>query len=230
MSTIWYTWGDVFTASLQDLWIGFVQFAPKLILAIIFFIIGWVLGNLVAKAFENVISTLKLDKLFASLGMEDMLSKMGVKLNVGYFVGQIIKWFIIISFLLPSLSLLGLSDVSVFLKEDVLSFLPRVIIAAFILIIATIVSEAISRSVMAGAKAMNLRSANMLGSVAKYAIWIFAFIIALGQLGVAPAYMQIMFAGIIGMFAVAGALAFGLGGKDAAARMIEKVGNETRHQ
>lgn len=230
MNNIWITWGDVFNASLQDLWWGFVHFAPKLILAIIFFIIGWVLSGLVAKAFENVLSALKIDKLFASIGMDDMLKKMGMNLNSGYFIGQLVKWFIIIAFLVPSLSLMGLDSVSSFLREDVLMFLPRVIVAAFILIIATVVAEAISKSIVAGSKAMNLRSANMLGTIARYAVWVFAFIIALGQLGVAPAYMQIMFAGIIGMFAVAGAIAFGIGGKDAAARFIERLSQDTRHQ
>jgi hypothetical protein len=77
---------------------------------------------------------------------------------------------------------------------------------------------------------MSLRSANMLGAISRYAIWVFAFIIAFGQLGVAPAYMQILFAGIIGMFAVAGALAFGLGGKDAAAKVLSKLGEDMSHK
>ena len=142
-----------------------------------------------------------------------------------------IKWFIIIVFLLPSLNLVGLTYISSFLKDDVLTFLPRVIVAVFILIIASVVADALSKTVVAGAKGMNLHSANMIGTVTKYAIWVFAFIIALGQLGVATAYMQILFTGIIGMFAIAGALAFGLGGKDAASRFISKVGDEVaRHQ
>lgn len=228
-TSVWSMLGGSFSDSLTQLWFGFIQFAPKLILAIIFFIIGWVLGGLVSKAFENVVSSLKIDKLLASVGMEEMFTRMGMKLNFGYFIGQIVKWFIIIAFLLPSLSLMGLSDVSAFLKTDVLAFLPHVIIAALILVIATVVAGAISKSVIAGAKAMNLNSANMLGSIAKYAVWVFAFIIALGQLGVAAAYMQIMFAGIIGMLAIAGALAFGLGGKEAAARLLEKLGRESSH-
>ena len=76
---------------------------------------------------------------------------------------------------------------------------------------------------------MNLRSANMLGGITKYAIWVFAFIIALGQLGVAAAYMQILFTGIIAMLALAGALAFGLGAKDAASRLISKIGEDVSH-
>jgi len=231
MNNIWFTWGDVFNASLQDLWWGFMQFAPKLIVAIVFFIIGWVLGSLIAKGFEQVFSALKVDKLFESIKAENFFRKAGMNLNTGYFVGQLIKWFIIIVFLLPSLNLVGLTYISSFLKDDVLTFLPRVIVAVFILIIASVVADALSKTVVAGAKGMNLHSANMIGTVTKYAIWVFAFIIALGQLGVATAYMQILFTGIIGMFAIAGALAFGLGGKDAASRFISKVGDEVaRHQ
>ena len=156
--------------------------------------------------------------------------KAGIKLNSGYFIGEIVKWFIIIIFLLPSLSLLGLDYISSFLKDDVLTFLPRVFVAAFILIIATIVSEALSKTIVASAKAMNVGSANMLGTIAKYAVWVFSLIVAFGELGIAPAYMQILFTGIIGMFAIAGALAFGLGGKDAAARVLSKLGDEMSHK
>lgn len=230
MNNIWITWGDVFNASLQDLWWGFIQFVPKLIVAVILFIIGWVLGNLIAKAFEHVIGALKIDKLFQSVKADDLFRRAGMNLNTGYFIGQVMKWFVIIVFLLPSLNLVGLDYISAFLKDDVLGFLPRVIVAALILIIATIVADALARGINASARALGLRSANMLGTIAKYAVWVFAFIIAFGQLGVAPAYMQILFAGIIGMLAVAGALAFGLGAKDAAGRFISKMGEDMSHR
>jgi hypothetical protein len=228
MNNIWVTWGEVFNSSLRELWWSFIQFAPRLIIAIILFIIGWVLGSLIAKAFEQVFISLKIDKLFQSVGADGFFRKAGMTLNSGYFVGQVMKWFVIIIFLLPSLALVGLESIGTFLKEDVLAYLPRVIVAAFILIIATVVADALARAISAGARSMNLRSANMLGTIAKYAVWVFAFIIALGQLGVAPAYMQILFSGIIAMFALAGALAFGLGAKDHASRMISKIGEEIK--
>ena len=230
MNNIWLTWGDVFNASLQNLWWGFIQFAPKLILAIIFFVIGWALGSLIAKAFEQVFSALKIDGLLRSLGIENFFRKAGMGLNSGRFVGEVVKWFVIVIFLLPSLNLVGLDYIASFLKDDVLGFLPKVIVAVFVLIIATIVADFLSKTVVAGSKAMNLTSAHMLGSLVKYVIWVFAFIIALGQLGIAEGYMNTLFAGIIGMFAVAGALAFGLGGKDAAARLISKLGEEMSHR
>ena len=220
------TWGDVFNASLQNLWWGFIQFTPKLVLAIIFFVIGWALGSLVSKAFEHVFTALKIDNLFHSIGVDGFFRKAGMNLNSGYFVGQVLKWFVIIVFLLPSLNLIGLDYVAYFLKDDVLGFLPRVLVAAFVLIIATIVADFLSKTVMAGSRAMNLRSTNMLGSLVKYTVWVFAFIIALGQLGVAEGYMNTLFAGIVGMLALSGALAFGLGGKDAAGRLLSKIGDE----
>ncbi|MFA6301065.1 MAG: hypothetical protein WC609_01805 [Candidatus Paceibacterota bacterium] len=220
------TWGTVFNASFQSLWWGFVQFAPKLIVAIIFFIIGWILGSLVAKAIEQVFASLKIDVLFRSIGAENFFRKAGMNLNSGYFVGQLVRWFLIIVFLLPSLNLVGLTEVSSFLTNGVLLFLPQVVIAAFVLIIAAFVSEGLQKAVVATAKSMNLRSAHMFGAVAKYAVWIFAIIIALGKLGLGD-YMSVLFTGIVAMLALAGALAFGLGAKDHAARFLSKISEES---
>jgi len=230
MSNIWLTWGDVFNASLQELWWGFIQFVPKLLIAVVFFAIGWVLGAIIARALEQVFNALKVDNLLKSIGIDGFFRKAGMNLNSGYFVGQVVKWFVIVVFLIPSLNLVGLDSIKDFLQYDVLGFLSRVVVAALILIIATIVAEALAKTVTASAKTMNLSSANMLGTVAKYAVWVFAFIIALGQLGVADYYMSVLFTGIIAMISVGGALAFGLGGRDAAARFISKVGEEVSHR
>ncbi len=229
MSNIWMTWGDVFNTSLQGLWFGFVQFAPRLILAVVFFIIGWLLGSLISKAIQQVFSSLKIDSLFSSVGADSFFKRAGVNLNSGYFVGEVVRWFVIIVFLLPSLSLVGLTDVSSFLSDGVLGFLPQVVIAAFVLIIAAIVSEGLAKLVLATAKSVNLKSAHMLSMVAKYAIWIFAIIIVLGKLGLGD-YMSILFTGLVAMLALSGALAFGLGGKEAAGRLISKLGEHSTYE
>lgn len=229
MSNIWLTWGDVFNTSLQSLWFGFVQFAPRLVVSVVFFIIGWVLGSLVASAIEQVFSSLKVDSIFKSIGAESFFKKAGVNLDTGHFVGQVVKWFVIVVFLLPSLNLVGLNDVSSFLGNGVLGFLSQVIIAAFVLIIAAVVSDGLSKTVLATAKAMDLRAAGMLATIAKYAVWVFAIIIALGKLGLGD-YMNILFSGIVAMLALAGALAFGLGARDAAGRFISKIGEEITHR
>lgn len=229
MNNIWMTWGDVFNASLQNLWWGFIQFTPKLLIAVVLFAVGWLLGNVVARALEHVFRALKIDSLLRPIGVESFFRKAGMNLNSGYFVGQVVKWFVIIVFLIPSLDLVGLNSIKDFLQNDVLGFLPRVIVAALVLIISTIVAEGLSKTVKASARTMSLTSANMLGTVAKYSVWVFAFIIALGQLGIADYYMSALFTGIIAMVSIGGALAFGLGGRDAAARFISKVNEEVSH-
>jgi hypothetical protein len=225
MNNIWFTWGDVFSQSFQSLWWSFIQFVPRLIVAIVFFVVGWVLGALISKAIEQVFKSLKIDSLFRSVGVENFLKKAGTNLNSGYFVGEVVKWFVIVVFLLPSLALVGLTDVSSFLTDTVLGYLPQVIIAVFVLIIAAIISEALGKTVLATAKAMNLKAANMLGTLTKYAVWVFAIIIALGKLGLGD-YMSILFTGIVAMLALGCAIAFGLGAKDAAGRLIARLGEE----
>ena len=146
------TWGDVFNASLQNLWWGLVQDTPKIVVAIVFFVIGWVLGSVIAKALEQVFGALKIDNLLKSIGVDNFFRKAGMNLDSGRFVGQVAKWFVVIVFLLPSLNLVGLDYIASFLKDDVLGFLPRVIVAALVLIIATIVSEGLSKTITAESK------------------------------------------------------------------------------
>src|SRR3989304_7275772 len=100
------TWGQVFSSSLQAVWLGFINFVPNLIIAIVVFIIGWVLGSVVGRAIAQVVSALKIDKLFQGAGAEEVLNRAGIKLNVGGFIGWIIKWFIIVVFLMTSLEVL----------------------------------------------------------------------------------------------------------------------------
>lgn len=207
-----------------------MQFTPKVVFAIVFFIIGWVLGNILARAIEQIFNSLKIDSIFKTIGADDFFRKAGMNFNSGYFVGQVTKWFVVVVFLLPSLNLLGLDSIKDFLQNDVLGFLPKVIVAAFILIIAALVSEGLQKIVVSTAKTISLSSAQMLGAIAKYAVWVFAFIIALGYLGIAEYYMGVLFTGFVAMLSIGGALAFGLGGRNAAERFISKLSEEVSHK
>jgi small-conductance mechanosensitive channel len=220
------TWGGAFNESLLNLWYGFMSFVPSLLGAVILFIIGWVVGSVIGKAIAQVITALKVDKLFESAGASDLMNRAGLKLNVGGFIGAVVKWFIVVVFLMASLEIMGLTQVNDFLREAVLFYLPKVIIAALVLVIATVISGAMQKLVEASAKAANIRSANMLGSITRYAIWTFAFIIALSELGIATAFMQILFTGLVAALAIAGGLAFGLGGKDAAGRAVDRFSKD----
>ncbi len=219
------SWGEFFNGSLMDLWGGFIHFVPSLLGALILFIIGWVVASVIGKAVAQVLNALKLDKLFESAGASELLNRAGMKLNVGGFIGGVVKWFIIVVFLMASLEIMGLTQVNDFLREAVLFYLPKVIIASLVLVIATVISDTMKKLVQASAQAANVRSANMLGSITRYAIWTFAFIIALSELGIASSFMQILFTGLIAALAIACGLAFGLGGKEAASKAIDRFTN-----
>lgn len=224
------TWGEVFSQSLIGLWGGFISFVPALLGAIILFIIGWAIGAIIGKAITQLVVVLKIDKLFESAGADEFMNRTGFKLSASSFLGAVAKWFIIVVFLMASLQIIGLTQVNDFLREAVLFYLPKVVIASLVLIIATVLADAMRKLVKASAQAAKIRSAHMLGSITLYAIWIFAFIIALSELGIATAFMQILFTGFIAALAIALGLAFGLGGKDAASRAIDKISNDMSHK
>lgn len=225
---IFQSWGEAFTYSLQGIWASFIDFVPRFLFAVIIFIIGWVIGSIIGKAIDQVIGALKIDKALESAGVDGMMQKAGMKLNIGGFIGAVVKWFIIVVFLVASLDILQLTAVTDFLKNDVLVYLPHVIVAALVLVVATVIADFVGKVVGTSAKAAGIRSANFLGTLTRYAIWIFAFIIALSELGIAAGYMQILFTGLVAMLAIAGGLAFGLGGKEAAASAIAHVSDRMK--
>ena len=129
-----------------------------------------VVSSIVAKAFEQVVRAMHVDKALNQAGASQILNRAGLTLDSGYFIGQIMRWFVLIVFLLPSLALVGLGSIGDFLRYDVLGFLPRVIIATIVLIIGTIVASGVGKMILAGAKSMSVSSANMLSNIAKYAV------------------------------------------------------------
>lgn len=217
------TWSEVLTASFQNLWAGVVAFVPNIIVSVVIFVVGWVVGVVLGKWVGQLIHSLKVDKALASLGIDDIVSRAGFRLDSGAFVGALIRWFVILVFLVAALDVLGLSQVNIFLQQVVLGYLPNVIVAALILLVAGVLAEPVQKVVTGSAKAADIGSAELFGGVARWAIWIFALITALNQLGIAGPFLQTLFTGVVAMLALAGGLAFGLGGKEAASRYIEKL-------
>jgi hypothetical protein len=222
------TWTEVLQQSAQDLWLGIVSIVPSLIVALIIFVIGWIIGAVLARIVAQIVGSLKIDNALRSAGFEEAFNRAGFNLNSGGFLGGLVKWFVIIVFLVASLDVLGLSQVNVFLQEVVLLYLPQVIVAVLILLVAAVIAE-LARSVVTGAaKAAKMISANLLGSVAKWSIWIFAVLAALNQLGVATAFVQTLFTGVIVALSLGFGLAFGLGGQQAAASYLDRLRSEVK--
>ena len=214
---------DVVGTSLNGVWSGVIAFLPKFVVALIIFIIGWIVGSILGKVVAQFIKAVKLDNMLKSVGTETVMERAGFHLDSGAFFGTLVKWFFVVVFLMAAVDVLGLSQVNFFLQDVVLSYLPRVIVAAIILAMGAIVAHAMSGIISGGVKAASLPSAKFAGGVAKWAIWVFAILAALSQLGIAGAFAQTLFTGLVAMLAIAGGLAFGLGGKDAASRYLDAL-------
>lgn len=209
--------------SFQDIWSGIASFLPILIIAVVVFVVGLIVANALGRIVEQIVGTLKVDKALESLGVEEVVNKAGLKLNSGSFLGGLVKWFFIVVFLVAAIDVLGLERVNDFLSSTVLNYLPNVIVAVLLLIAGALISGVMQKVVVSSSKAAGIVSAGFLGGITKWSIWIFAFLAALYQLGVVGELIQTLFTGFVGMLAIAGGLAFGLGGKEAAARYIERL-------
>ncbi|HEX5774710.1 MAG TPA: hypothetical protein VFY28_01975, partial [Candidatus Paceibacterota bacterium] len=190
------TWADVLAASFQNLFYGVVAFIPNLLVAVIIFVIGWLVGAGIGRLIAQVISSLRVDQALRAAGVERVLDRAGFTLNSGAFVGLLVKWFFIVVFLVAALDVLGLTEVTIFLRGVVLSYIPQVIVAVLILLAAAVIAEAVQRLVAGAARAANLQAANLLGAVARWSIWIFAILAALDRLGISP-LVQTLFTGVV---------------------------------
>ena len=220
------TWREVLTLSFQNLWVGVVNFVPNLVLALVILVLGWLVGALFGRAIWQVFKSLKVDDALRRAGFESFVRRGGVDLDSGAFVGGLVKWFVIVIFLVAALDVLGLSEVNFFLQDVVLGYLPRVLAAVLVLLVAGVIGDVTGRVVVTAAKTAGVESAHFAGAIAKWAIWIFAILVALSQLGIAAAFSQTLFTGIVIAVSLALGLSFGLGGQEAASRFIEKLRGE----
>jgi small-conductance mechanosensitive channel len=217
------TWGQVLNNSFQSLWTGVIKFIPNLIVALVIFCVGWAIGALVAKGISHFMKLIKFDEALRRAGFEEFFKKSGLNLNSGNFLGALVKYFIIVVFLIASFDVLGLNQVTAFLQQVVIGFLPQLIIAVLILLVGGVVGDVLSRIVVASARTANLTQANFLGVVSKWGVWVFAILVALSQMGIAGAFIQTIFTGLVVAVSLALGLSFGLGGQNAASKAIEKI-------
>lgn len=222
---MWKIWSETLYATFASIGNGVIQFVPRLFVSLIVFIAGWIIGSVLGTLIERFFKSIDFDKFLEGLGLKELLSHADMKLNSGYFIGECVKWFTIIVFLVAALTVLNLTQVGDFLAQ-VLAYLPNLIAAALMLLFGAVIANFLQRTVVASAKTMGLPSAHLVGGLVKWAVWIFTILIALYQIGVASALIQTLFTGVIAAMALAAGLAFGLGGKETAADYLKKLRKE----
>ena len=220
------SWTNVVAASLQNVWLQFASFIPNLIGALIVLIIGLIVAAGLGALVEKIFEALRLDSLLEKLGVKPYFDRAGLRLRGSYFLGRLVYWFIAIAFLLAASDSLGLYALSGFLSS-VLTYLPNVIAAVLIMLAAVVLGNFVRKVVLASVLSAKLHAAHFLGSLTWWAIVIFGFFAALTQLNVAVTIIQSVVTGFIAMLALAGGLAFGLGGREYAAHLVAKLRERT---
>jgi hypothetical protein len=213
---------DSLRMSWDDIWARFVNFVPNFVVAAVILIVGWIIAVALAKLVKQVLVSARIDEIGDKVGMDQASAKTGMKLSISGTIAWLFKWFILIVVFLAAADILELDQISAFLNQ-VLGYIPNVIAAAAILLMGTLVARFLGRLVRHSVQAAGLVSADLLGTVTQWAIMVFAILATLSQLNVARQFVDTLFTGFVVMVAIAGGLAFGLGGKEHASRVLDKI-------
>jgi hypothetical protein len=217
------TYQSTVVNALQVLYDKILGFLPNLVAAIIVLIIGWLLAIFLGKLVLKVLEAIKIDTLANQLGLQNLSDKVGRKLSFSALGGWLIKWFFFLASFVAAADILGLNQVSTFLYDKVLGYAGDVIVAMAILLLGILVANFLGNVVNHTVKAGGLRNASTLGSMTKWAVLIFAIITALSQLQIATTYLEDLYKAIFAMLAIAGGIAFGLGGRDHAKKVLDVI-------
>jgi hypothetical protein len=220
-------WIEITYKALLTLWEEFVDFIPDVIGALIVFGIGWYVAKVVAKIVTKMLQQLRLDQIFEQKGWKEILEKADLKVTISQFIGEISKWILIIVFLLAAVEILGFVQFANFLR-DLINWLPNLVIAVAIFVVAVIVGDILAKIARASVEKIKGGVGRSAEILTRWAVYIFATLAILMQLGIATDLIRILFAGLVAGLAIAFGIAFGLGGKDVATEFLRDLREKIR--
>ncbi len=215
-------WKDALSSSSSNVLDRMVNFLPNLLGAVIVLVVGWLLAVLLEKLLNRVLKLIGLQKLFELVKIEAIVKKAKFKLDTSGIIAAFVKWVILVITFLAAAEVLGLNQVADFFAV-ILGYVPNVIAAVAILLIGAVLAHFLADVVRGATEAGGLAYSSFLSKLTSWAIWIFALLAVFVQLGIAHDLIRTLFTGLVALIALAGGLAFGLGGQDAAKRLISKV-------
>lgn len=215
------------TGSFQALWDGTLSILPGIVIGIVLLIVGYIIAVILGKVVGKVIDVIRLNDLLTTAGVMGFFQKAGIKLNIDRVFEEVVKWFVIVVFLISAANAFQLPQVVEFLKQ-VLNYIPNVIIAVLITIAGVLIANFIATLAHGTSKATKTGHPGLVAAIIRYAVIIFTIIAALGQLKIGETILA-SFSNSLGL-ALAGAfgLAFGLGGKDLAADLLKQIKSEIK--
>ena len=214
-------WGDAMMASLTGAMALFFAAIPKIIGFAIILIVGWFLATLIARAVGHILRAIHFNNLARRSGISGFVQRMGLETDASGFVAEVVKWFIRLIALVVAFDALGLPAVSDVLRQ-LLLWLPNLVVAIVVLVIGGLAANALASVVRGSTAEAGFNNPDMLAKVAKVAVWAFAIVVAVNQLGIAQTLINTLFMAVVGAAALALGLAFGLGGRETAGEVVRK--------
>ena len=212
-------WGDALFLSLTNALNSFLNAIPQVIGALLIIVIGWVISNVLARVVREILERGGADRLFAQHGGA-VYGTRSSAFQPSVVASEVVKWIVRFIFLVAAANALGMPQVSLLLNQ-VLLWIPNLLVAAVILLVAPLLARFVRGAIEVGAGQMGFSNARLLGKIAEIAIVAFAVLIAINQLGIAADLINILFIGIVAALSLAFGLAFGLGGREIAARITQ---------
>ena len=212
-------WSDALMTSLSGAFAMFFSAVPRLIGFSVILIVGWIIASLIEKALVSLLGAVHFNGFADRAGLSGLIRKVDHDGNASRTIGGIAKWFIRLIALMVAFDALGLPAVSGVLRE-LLMWLPNLVVALVALVIGGIAAHALGNVIQGAAAESGLQKPALLAKIASIAVWAFAIIVAVHQIGIATALVDTLFIAIVGAFALAAGLSFGLGGRDTAGAII----------
>jgi len=218
---------DIFLSSLNQFWGQVVTFFPKLLAVVVILVFGWICAKAACIGVKRLLQFAQFDKFADRSGIEAFLKYGDFDLTLSGIISEVVYWLVILLFVITGANTLGLSEVAQMLNQ-LANYLPKIIVAILILIFGTLLARFVNRLVFAWLHSIKVDNALAVSTSAEYGIQIFALFVALEQLDIGTQLLTALFVIVFGAIFLALAIAFGLGGKEWAARKIENM--EAKHK
>jgi hypothetical protein len=213
---------QLFLESLKSFWFQLSAFLPQLLGALLLLIGGWLVAKLLRRVVIKLLKLLRFDVAAEKSGVEDFLVQGGVTFTTVTLVANLIYWFIIFTVILAVVNTLGL-QVAAELFNRIILYIPNVVVAVIVLIFGSLFARFVQGVSLTYLSNIGISGASFISKVAQYAILVFVVTLALEQLAIGGAVLVSAFQLAFGALCLALALAFGLGGRDWAAKLLDSI-------
>lgn len=212
--------GVNFGASIQNFFSNIFGYLPNIIGFLVILLIGYVIAKIVKTVVNKALEHFKVDQRLQATSAGGFVEKVSPGGRPSHIVGGIAFWFIFLYAVVAALGALKIPAVTAFLNQ-VLAYLPNVVVAVLIFVIAAVISGAVVAAVQ---RTMgDTPTGKLAETVVPGLVMAIASFMILTQLRIASTIVTITYTALIGMLALAGALAFGLGGREVASRMWQSA-------